>query len=444
MKYTGIFDFITKPLQREKQLLQQNQQAVAKLNKKTLLFWLCMTTVLFAGLSLFSFCSPILRSRFFLYFSFFLLFVFSWFVFKKTDNHLLILAGLYWVMVTAYAGSGYVSIYINNKSLSASTIGLICIVPPTITDKSIRTAVIMAFATAGLIAATWICKIPSLAADDTINFVCFTIISFCIGFHVQNQNLNLFDSQRQLDIQRYQDFLTRLPNRRKLFEDISKSERKEINPVISAVIMMDIDFFKMYNDSYGHQQGDLCLQKVSETLAGFGKEHNIEFYRYGGEEFIGLCTLSYQETGEKCAALQQILTRLQIPFEKSDTGFLTVSQGYAELTENKADGYANLINMADTALYHSKTHGRNKISGYIPSMGLISDMGFESDIGANRIDVLASRHFIRTGSRLPDNCTERCQCQPCEFKKLHSEWDAYEGNTPDTTNQNEFQCQRDS
>jgi len=159
------------------------------------------------------------------------------------------------------------------------------------------------------------------------------------------------------------DALTGIYNRRFLEENL-----KRIIKSISrsggelSVLMLDIDCFKKYNDTYGHSEGDACLKTVAETIAGCLSRANDFVARYGGEEF---CVV-LPDTGEAGAQLiaakiiENILAK-SIPHEKSDVAcHLTVSIGGTTSEVLHTQSGDDYIKQADKALYQSKKNGRNR------------------------------------------------------------------------------------
>lgn len=376
---------------REKTLIENNKDFVSRNNKKMLLVWMELSGLLFFILSVSAVIVNHISSRFIVYFLIFCASVLMWIVVRKSNRGGVILFCFYVFMEIAFFFSAYLSIYVNNFSLAASTLGLICLIPTTVIDRYKRVFLITFVNVILLCFATWYFKEPDLAFDDTINFVSFSIVGFFVGMHIRSRILLLFEYQRISKLQSYRDFLTQLPNRRKLFEDISLSEKGKVKNVVTSAIMVDVDFFKAYNDSYGHQQGDKCLKEISACIKKFGEENNVSFYRYGGEEFIGLGSIhSYEDVGKICEKLRKSIESLKIPFEKSSTGFVSVSQGYAEISRNKAPGYAKLINMADSALYASKRDGRNRVTGFNEDILLIDG------VDTSDLTNLSTRYSART------------------------------------------------
>ena len=161
------------------------------------------------------------------------------------------------------------------------------------------------------------------------------------------------------------DALTGIYNRRfmedslnRIIKSISRSEGK------LSVMMVDIDFFKKYNDTYGHVEGDSCLKAVAEVLAASITRADDFTARYGGEEFAVILP-STDENGARIMArkiLENIRTR-NIPHEKNKAaGCVTVSIGVTTgLTVHTQSG-VDYIKRADEALYMSKQNGRNRFT----------------------------------------------------------------------------------
>ena len=157
------------------------------------------------------------------------------------------------------------------------------------------------------------------------------------------------------------DGLTGIANRRHVDAFLKQSWAQAIRSKkpISA-LMIDIDFFKQYNDYYGHQQGDICLKQVAQALKTTVSRETDLVARYGGEEFIIILpdTEDAQLLAEAC---RSNIERLQIPHSGSKiAGYVTASIGYAVLYPSLKDESQQLVNQADQALYSAKASGRNK------------------------------------------------------------------------------------
>jgi diguanylate cyclase (GGDEF)-like protein len=130
-----------------------------------------------------------------------------------------------------------------------------------------------------------------------------------------------------------------------------------------SLVMLDIDFFKRLNDTYGHQIGDECLKQVAAVLGNALRRAGDVAARYGGEEFAIILPAT---DGEGATVLAEDLrTRIQalaIPHENSPFGVVTVSMGVASAVPEEGVAPDSLIANADRALYRSKNDGRNRTS----------------------------------------------------------------------------------
>jgi diguanylate cyclase (GGDEF)-like protein/PAS domain S-box-containing protein len=177
---------------------------------------------------------------------------------------------------------------------------------------------------------------------------------------------NLVNANRILSQQAFHDALTGLPNRRAfdhgLLQEFDRAQRH--NGSI-CLLMCDIDFFKHYNDHFGHSRGDICLQQVARVLQSTFNRAGELCTRYGGEEFaIILPSINHQEATEQAnRLLRNLLNAKILHAPSSQQTYLTMSIGIAKLSPMQQ--YSNvqaLINAADKALYFAKENGRNQLA----------------------------------------------------------------------------------
>ncbi|MES2259556.1 MAG: diguanylate cyclase [Pseudomonadota bacterium] len=175
---------------------------------------------------------------------------------------------------------------------------------------------------------------------------------------------NLADANIELQKLAALDGLTGIANRRR-FDDTMRVEwqrgQRERQPL--SLLMCDIDFFKMYNDSYGHLSGDLCLKKVAAVLTEHLKRPADLAARYGGEEFaIVLPDTALPGALIVAEACVRHLEHLQIEHPQSTQfGAVTMSIGVASVIPTPASSAEELIRNADQALYAAKRAGRNRV-----------------------------------------------------------------------------------
>jgi two-component system, cell cycle response regulator len=176
-----------------------------------------------------------------------------------------------------------------------------------------------------------------------------------------NQQVELERLNSQLFRQARIDGLTEVGNRLKMREDLNiLVARVAEQGERFCAVMCDVDHFKLYNDEYGHLQGDEVLKKVAETLVQ-GCRPNDEVYRYGGEEF--LLVMPEQSIEAACAAAERHRARIEhlaIPNIGSPATIVTISAGVAAMTTTRPS-IQEWLEGADGALYRAKQLGRNRV-----------------------------------------------------------------------------------
>ena len=172
-----------------------------------------------------------------------------------------------------------------------------------------------------------------------------------------NARLDYMDSLRIIQEQANRDYLTKLYNRRYLYEMgnalFSSAKRNSIQIVIA---MVDIDFFKRINDTYGHDIGDMAIVSVAQAISRSFRTSDI-VARMGGEEFC-IVAVNNDAPEETMNRLRLQIEKLAIPLDEKESIHLTVSIG---VSTKLADSLDEMINHADEALYKAKQGGRNQV-----------------------------------------------------------------------------------
>ncbi|HUX22362.1 MAG TPA: sensor domain-containing diguanylate cyclase, partial [Spirochaetia bacterium] len=171
-------------------------------------------------------------------------------------------------------------------------------------------------------------------------------------------NLKLRETLRQQSIR---DPLTLLFNRRYMEESVEREiHRARRNGTALGVIILDIDFFKKFNDTYGHDAGDLVLKAVAKIIGDSIRGEDIPC-RFGGEEFvIILPSASLESSRQKAEALRAAVKQISVDYAGAKLPQITISLGVAVLQKGEGGG-AVLLQAADEALYRAKESGRNRV-----------------------------------------------------------------------------------
>lgn len=160
------------------------------------------------------------------------------------------------------------------------------------------------------------------------------------------------------------DGLTGIANRRCLDEVLAKTWAQAQHTHQSlAILMLDVDWFKKYNDCYGHLAGDACLKSIAQVLQQHARRVGDLAARYGGEEFLLIVANSSPFMAQHLAeALREAIFRLSIPHECSSFGVVTVSIGVVVTASEETRTPNELLAEVDSALYRAKMNGRNQIA----------------------------------------------------------------------------------
>lgn len=186
--------------------------------------------------------------------------------------------------------------------------------------------------------------------------------SVAVSAHQREEKLQTLN--RRLAELSISDSLTGLANRRHfdavLAEEWSRSVRYDSS---MAILMIDADFFKAYNDCYGHQAGDQCLQTIANSIKSRVNRPGDLAARYGGEEFcvvLSECTL--EGAMQVASEMHASIAATNLPHQASSYGRVTVSIGVASAIPSRCRSAEELLKQADLALYRAKAAGRNQVA----------------------------------------------------------------------------------
>jgi len=159
------------------------------------------------------------------------------------------------------------------------------------------------------------------------------------------------------------DSLTEIPNRREYNRVVEREWRQAIRSKTAiSIILLDVDYFKAFNDHYGHMRGDICLKNVAKLLDSCRRRPSDIAARYGGEEFVmilpgtdlkGACVIANK--------IREVLASNKIVNKSSPFGYVTISQGVASIEPTISSQLSELVDSADKALYDAKNSGRDQV-----------------------------------------------------------------------------------
>lgn len=180
---------------------------------------------------------------------------------------------------------------------------------------------------------------------------------------IELNRIELMQQAQQLSLLSQQDALTGLANRRYLDETLDNEWRRALRHETPLTIMMvDIDFFKAYNDSLGHLKGDQCLKDIATAISSIAARSGDLVARYGGEEFLLLFPMTNaQQAKIQAERLMNAIKKIAIVHPCSSVSpYVTISVGVATTIPRLNDSISAFVSRADHALYQAKTNGRNQ------------------------------------------------------------------------------------
>jgi diguanylate cyclase (GGDEF)-like protein len=180
---------------------------------------------------------------------------------------------------------------------------------------------------------------------------------------VRIRTLELEEKNKILEHLTYIDALSQIANRRKFnefFTELMENQESEDNMI--GLIMMDIDYFKKYNDLYGHLEGDVCIQRLGEILKQEVSSSSDLVSRYGGEEFISVIRYqSYEAVLRIAEQIKLAVEDLNMLHEGSNHGYVSLSFGVLFVEDRTKFKAEELLKIVDASLYEAKEQGRNCI-----------------------------------------------------------------------------------
>lgn len=212
-----------------------------------------------------------------------------------------------------------------------------------------------------------------------LTYFVLLLMAAYLGFRIRNSirlekkigeleaaTTNLQSANTHLEVLSYQDSLTQIPNRRYLeYIIVREWEAAKVRQDFLSVLMLDIDFFKLYNDTYGHLAGDETLRKVAAAIQSALFRVSDVVARYGGEEFIVVLPDTNRENAQVvCDRIMQGIAICGIPFKTDIGSNLSLSIGCYTGIPDPELTYEKFILKADEALYQAKKEGRNRTCIY--------------------------------------------------------------------------------
>ena len=197
---------------------------------------------------------------------------------------------------------------------------------------------------------------------EAVDYITKPFSAPIVRLRVHNQ-IQIVNQLRMIEQLSMMDQLTNIPNRRSFDSRLNLEWRQAIRektPI--SLLMMDLDKFKLVNDTHGHQNGDLVLKKVTEIFCLYLRRPADFIARWGGEEFIVILPNTYREGALEVAEyIRADVEKTRITFPDGEEIHITISIGVTSLRPELNSSVDTFISDADKALYRAKESGRNKV-----------------------------------------------------------------------------------
>ena len=280
----------------------------------------------------------------------------------KQINNKLILALILLYYANAMLIGFYLAVWYMTEKIAGIFIGiLICVLFPYVISPVLYLCLTLTVMIL-YITAIILFKNPAVRILDIQNAFFSVVISLIFGWRIIMHRMTSALSISKLETENLTDALTQLKNRRDFMQTFQRyiSYHRPLDKYL-CVAIIDIDFFKNYNDHYGHPKGDECLCAIGEVLNNLQKDKGIYTARIGGEEFAMLWHVeNCSDANNTGIYVNQIIRDLNIPHEKSVVApYITVSIGIHIVQCGISYDINDLYNLADKSLYNAKNNGRN-------------------------------------------------------------------------------------
>lgn len=293
-----------------------------------------------------------------------ILFALTYIAFNPLLPYSTILAYFFSTVVAAF--SAIIGLYETPAGVSALFMVVLAILPMQIIDKQTHVipytiAVWLAFCVCAIIM-----KEKPYAVADMIYASTALVAGILINRLVFKSRLSSINNNRVLSRHTQIDSISGLPNYKKFNDDLSGKSDSRISKSLCSLAVFDIDLFKEYNTKYGREAGDKCLKKIGNCFLRISDPGELIIYRYGGTSFVAVSLIhDYKGIERVCKGILALVRNLNIEFQGSPSGIITMSAGYADVVECECDEFEKLVDMANQCIEYARKDGGNQGIGYI-------------------------------------------------------------------------------
>lgn len=273
---------------------------------------------------------------------------------------------IYFMSTVMLACSAIMGIYETPALPAVMFVVILAVFPMQVIDKQTHVVPFTVAVWAVFCIAELVLKERRAAMCDVMYASVALTLGILLNRQVIRARLSAINDKRILSRHTQIDIITGLPNYKKFNEDLSGKNDSRIAKSLCSLAMFDIDGFMDYNTKYGRDAGDKCLKKIGNCFLKISDPGELIIYRYSGTSFAAVSLVhDYKGIERVCKGVLALVRNLNIEFQGSPKGIITMSAGYTDVVECECDEFSKMVDMANEAIKFARAEGGNQEIGYL-------------------------------------------------------------------------------
>ena len=273
---------------------------------------------------------------------------------------------IYFMSTVMLACSAIMGIYETPDLPAVMFVVILAVFPMQVIDKQTHVVPFTVAVWAVFCIAELVLKERRAAMCDVMYASVALTLGILLNRQVIRARLSAINDKRILSRHTQIDIITGLPNYKKFNEDLSGKNDSRIAKSLCSLAMFDIDGFMDYNTKYGRDAGDKCLKKIGNCFLKISDPGELIIYRYSGTSFAAVSLVhDYKGIERVCKGVLALVRNLNIEFQGSPKGIITMSAGYTDVVECECDEFSKMVDMANEAIKFARAEGGNQEIGYL-------------------------------------------------------------------------------
>lgn len=273
---------------------------------------------------------------------------------------------IYFMSTVMLACSAIMGIYETPELPAVMFVVILAVFPMQVIDKQTHVVPFTVAVWAVFCIAELVLKERRAAMCDVMYASVALTLGILLNRQVIRARLSAINDKRILSRHTQIDIITGLPNYKKFNEDLSGKNDSRIAKSLCSLAMFDIDGFMDYNTKYGRDAGDKCLKKIGNCFLKISDPGELIIYRYSGTSFAAVSLVhDYKGIERVCKGVLALVRNLNIEFQGSPKGIITMSAGYTDVVECECDEFSKMVDMANEAIKFARAEGGNQEIGYL-------------------------------------------------------------------------------